>query len=72
MHFPGHRLNGAALIGVGSMPTLQIFLGHAGFLFFLDRPFPWLVGLFGIFPIRALAGIVVRFLFAHGRPHSDL
>jgi hypothetical protein len=35
-------------------------------LFFLDRPFPGLVGLFRSIPIRALAGIVVRLLFAHG------
>jgi hypothetical protein len=55
-----------SLVGVRPMPAFQIVLRNAGFLFFLDGPLPGLVGLLGVFPIRALAGIVVRFLFAHG------
>jgi hypothetical protein len=57
-------------VGVGIFPPLKVFLPGSAFLFFFDRPFPWLVSLFGGFPIGPLARIIVWFLFAHSAPRE--
>jgi hypothetical protein len=53
-------------VRIGLVPLFEIRRRSSALLFFLDGTFPWLVGLFRIFPICPLAWIVVR-LFAHGR-----
>ncbi|MEO6840552.1 MAG: hypothetical protein ABI192_07280 [Bradyrhizobium sp.] len=57
----------SALVGIRSMPTLQVLLRYACLLFFLDRSLPGFIRLFCRLPIGALAGIIIRFLFAHGQ-----
>jgi hypothetical protein len=64
--FDGEFWFKSPLVGIRFMPTLQIFLRYACLLFFLDRALPGFIRLLCILPIGALAGIIVRFLFAHG------
>ena len=54
-----------ALVGVGFVPSLKIFLPRT-LLFLFDRPFPGLVCLFVGSPVRPLARVVGGLGLAHG------
>jgi hypothetical protein len=53
-------------MGVCIFPPFKVFLAGSALLFFFNRPFPRLVGLFSGFPVGLLARVVGWFLFARG------
>jgi hypothetical protein len=56
-------------VRIGFLPFFQIWRQAAGLLLLLDRAFPGLVGLFAVFPVRRLPGIVLEHFSAHARLH---
>jgi hypothetical protein len=57
-------------MGVCIFPPFKVFLAGSALLFFFNRPFPRLVGLFSGIPVGLLARVVGWFLFAHGAPRK--
>jgi hypothetical protein len=47
------------------MPLLEVYLRFLILLLLFDLAFPWLISLFGVFPISLLPGIVVGLFSAH-------